>query len=486
MHKLKQTFSSTVLRCLFVSLITLLVTNPALFAQEEESIATLKKMGDTFAEISEQASPAVVGIQAEKTSERQGGQSPFFDSPFGNDFFEKFFRRNFPDQSPRQRQKLAKGSGFIISEDGYILTNNHLVGNADKVTVKRLDAPEVEAEIVGTDPASDIALLKIDVDEELPYLEFADSDKLKVGEWVLAIGNPFGLSHTVTAGIVSAKGRSGIGLADYEDFIQTDAAINPGNSGGPLINLQGEVVGINTAIVGSTGNVGIGLAIPVNMAKSVYKQLAESGEVKRAFLGVAFEEMNPELAKAFGLDEDTKGVVITEVVEDSAAEEAGLKHNDVIVEFNGKKIEDAQTFRNRVAMLKPGTEVTIGVIRDGEKMTFEATLKQRPDESGFTGQASEMMDKLGFSIQPLTSDIAEKLGYQDLEGVVVSNVKPGSAAAMGGIREGLLILEVNKEPVSNPEEFRKAVQESAESGRVLLLVTNGQARQFVILTIPTD
>jgi serine protease Do len=486
MHKSKQTFSSTVLRCLFASLITLLVTNPALFAQEEESIATLRKMGDTFSGISEKASPAVVGIQAEKTSEQQGSQNPFFDSPFGNDFFEKFFRRNFPDQSPRQRRQTAKGSGFIISEDGYILTNNHLVGNADKVTVKRLDASEVKAEVIGTDPASDIALLKIDVDEKLPYLEFADSDKLKVGEWVLAIGNPFGLSHTVTAGIVSAKGRSGIGLADYEDFIQTDAAINPGNSGGPLINLQGEVVGINTAIVGSTGNVGIGLAIPVNMAKSIYKQLAESGEVKRAFLGVAFEEMNPKLAKAFGLDEDTKGVIVTEVVEDSAAEQAGLKHNDVIVEFNGKKIEDAQTFRNRVAMLKPGTEVTIGVIRDGEKMTFEVELKQRPDESGFTGQASEMMDKLGFSIQPLTGDIAKRFGYQDLEGVVVSNVKPGSAAEMGGIREGLLILEVNKEPVSNTEEFRKAVQESAESGRVLLLVTNGRARQFVILTIPTE
>jgi serine protease Do len=443
-------------------------------------------MGETFSQISEQTSPAVVGIMVEKEVEQRSSSNPFFDSPFGDDFFDKFFRRNFPNRSPRKQPKqTAKGSGFIISPDGYILTNNHLVGDADKVTVKMLNkSSEIEAEVIGTDPGSDVALIKIESEQTLPYLEFADSDKIKVGEWVLAIGNPFGLSHTVTAGIVSAKGRSGIGLADYEDFIQTDAAINPGNSGGPLINLNSKVVGMNTAIIGSTGNIGIGLAIPINMAKSIYKQLKEEGKVERAFLGVAYNKLTPELAEAFELPKDTKGVVITEIVEDSAAEKAGLKHNDVIVEFNGKKIEDAEAFRNTVAMLKPGTEVDIVVLRNGERKEFEVELGERPDASGFTGETSEMMQQLGFAVQPLTDEIAKKFGYEGLEGVIVSKVEVGSAASIAGIREGLLIMEVNKQPVSTIDQFSQAIEKSKEDGKVLLLVTNGRVRQFIILTLP--
>ncbi|MCX5634310.1 MAG: trypsin-like peptidase domain-containing protein, partial [Planctomycetota bacterium] len=266
----------------------LLITPLSAFSQDTDSINTLRQMGKAFAQIAEKASPAVVGIKVENKARRQDYptmQSPF-DSPsdpFGNDeFFERFFRRQMPrSRSPQQRQQprsIAQGSGFIISADGYILTNNHLVGEADKILVKVRDETEVEAKIIGTDPDSDVAVIKIDK-KNLSFIEFADSDKLEVGEWVLAIGNPFGLSHTVTAGIVSATGRSGVGLTKYEDFIQTDAAINPGNSGGPLLNLDGKVVGINTAIIGPGGNIGIGLAIPSNMAKSVYEQLAAGGPV---------------------------------------------------------------------------------------------------------------------------------------------------------------------------------------------------------------
>lgn len=454
-------------------------------AEDKESIDALRQMGKAFAGIAEKASPAVVGVKAEKVITQEDYPSlrewPFGD-PFGDEFFDQFFRFQMPRRRYRQPEyrQLAQGSGFIISSDGYILTNNHLVGGAKEVTVQLADDREFTAEIIGADRDSDVALVKIDA-EDLPTLELADSDRLEVGEWVIAIGNPFGLSHTVTAGIVSAKGRSGFGIAEFEDFIQTDAAINRGNSGGPLVNLDGEVVGINTAIIGPGGNIGIGLAIPINMAKVVQKQLIDTGQVVRGFLGVGIQDIDPVEAESLGL-EDAKGVVVTEVTEDSAAEKAGFKRYDVVIEFEGEKIETMNEFRNRVAMLKPGTEVKIVVWRDGKRKTLRAKLGKLSE--GGAAAASEVREELGLTVRALTEDLARRLGYEDLAGVLVSDVKSGSAADKKGIRVGMLIMEVNREPVKNPKEFHKAIEEGAKKGTYLLQMHNGENSFLVGLRAP--
>jgi serine protease Do len=456
-------------------------------AEKADTITSLRQIGKAFASIAEKASPAVVGIRTEIVLDDYPSmyESPFgFPSdPFEDDFFDHFFRRSprrrYHQQQPRQ---VAQGSGFIISRDGYIMTNNHLVDGASKVTVKLTEDREVEAKIIGTDPDSDIAVVKID-EENLPYLELADSDAIEVGEWVIAIGSPFGLSHTVTAGIVSAKGRSRVGVAAYEDFIQTDAAINPGNSGGPLLNLEGEVVGINTAIISrSGGNMGIGLAIPVNMAKNIYNQLVDTGKVIRGFLGVGNQDLTPELAESFGL-KDSKGVIITEIIQDSAAAKAGLRHNDVIVEFNGKPVERADTFRNSVAMLKPGTEVKLTVIRNGQRKTFTVELGERPRKDQVALGESGMLEDLGIKVQNLTEELARRFGYEDLNGVIVLEVNPGSLADLAGITAGTLIMEVDRKPVYNTKDFTEAIQKSAEDGSVLLLVNNGSYSRFLILKL---
>ena len=470
-----------------VSFVLLFIVSPqSLFAQDSKPIDALRQMGKAFAQIAAKTSPAVVGIQAEKQVVQQRSRQELpFGHPFDDDFFEDFFRQRQPRRrSPQKKSKqIAKGSGFIISSDGYILTNNHLVGQATKVTVKLEGKPEMEAEIIGTDPDSDIAVIKIDAND-LPFLEMANSDALEVGEWVLAIGSPFGLSHTVTAGIVSAKGRSNVGLAVYEDFIQTDAAINPGNSGGPLLNLDGEVVGINTAIISrSGGNMGIGLAIPINMAKNIYEQLVAGGTVVRGFLGVGNQDLNEKLAAYFGL-EDTKGVVITEIVKDSAAEKAGLEQGDIIVEFDGKTVEKAYTFRSRVAVLKPDTEVKVVVLRDGKRKTFTVKLGERPVKKQISDAKSESLEQLGFDVQELTDELAEKFKYKGLAGVVVDQVESGSLAALAGIRPDLLVQEVNRQPVTTIEEFNNAVEKAVKEGTILLLINNGRYNQFLILTLP--
>lgn len=465
------------------------------FSQDTDSIATLRQMGKAFASIAEKASPAVVGIVAEqKVSQGYSRQfespfdEPFFFDPFNDDFFDYFFhrrgtpRRRSPQQVPRP--VAQQGSGFIISADGYILTNNHLVGEAETVKVKLLDNRELEAKLIGTDPDSDVAVVKIDA-KDLSFLELADSDRLEVGEWVIAIGNPFGLSHTVTAGIVSAKGRSGVGITAYEDFIQTDAAINPGNSGGPLLNLDGKVIGINTAIISQVrGNMGIGLAIPVNMAKGIYKQLIKGGKVERGSLGIWMEELTPELAKALDLDEQTKGVAITDVIKDTAADKAGLKRNDVIVEFEGKPVEKANELRNQVAQLKPGTKVELVVLRDGQKKTITAELGKKAKE-GVAGSAEQpgTLEGLGITVQNLTDDLAERLGYEGLSGVVVTEVEQGSLAELAGITTGTLIMEVDREPVKNVKQFNEAVEKATKEGQILLLVNTGRYSRYIILKL---
>ncbi len=456
-------------------------------AQKPEELSALKSMSSAFTKISEKASPAVVGIVAEKTVTQQ---YPQFD-PFDDDIFDYFFRRQQPRGRQRQRQRRSRsqGSGVIISSDGYILTNNHVVEGSDTVTVKLLDGREFketegQAKVVGTDPSSEVAVIKIEA-EDLPYLEMGNSDKLKVGEWVLAIGNPFGLSHTVTAGIVSAKGRS-IGLTKYEDFIQTDAAINPGNSGGPLLDINGNIVGINTAIISQTGgNLGIGLAIPINMAKSVYEQLVDKGFVVRGFLGVRLQELTPELAKSFGM-EDSKGALVAEVVEDSAAEEAGIKRGDVIIELNGEEVEDRDELINKIGMFEPGKEVEITILRDKEEITKAVELGQRGAEGQVSRETSDILKKFGMQITELTPELADEYGYKEKEGVLVESVKYNSVAAFAGIKPGTLILEIDREKVTSIEEFNEQMKKAIEDGGVLLLIQQGDYSRYVYLEVPKD
>ena len=450
------------------------------WAEEEQSIATLRQMGRAFASIAEKASPAVVGVRAEKVVK---GRSRSRGTPFDEDLFEYFFRRRSPRQFEQpESTQVAQGSGFIVTSDGYIMTNNHLVGEATEVKVSLDDGRTLAAEVVGADPETDVAVIKVKA-EDLPYVEWADSGALEVGEWVIAIGSPFGLSHTVTAGIVSAKGRSRIGVADYEDFIQTDAAINFGNSGGPLLNLDGNAVGINTAIIGPGGNVGIGLAIPSNMAKVIYTKLKESGKVVRGFLGVAIQDLGPDMAESFGA-EDVKGVLVADVTEDSAAEKAGLKAGDVVLELEGEPLASANELSNRVAMYKPGTTVELVIVRNGKRKTITAKLDKRP-EGGPTagGGAVETQEQLGLSVQTLTKDLAEDLGYEGVSGVVVTEVEPGSAAAEKGIRPGTVIMEVEREVVRNVREFNEAIQKAQKKGKALLRIRSEGYTRFIVLPL---
>ena len=471
----------------------LFATPSSAFAEDKAAIETLRQMSKAFTEMSEKAKPAVVWIKAEKTVTyyTPDWDWPFgepFD-PFGDDLFDRFFRGQRPRQRQPQRryQQTAQGSGFIVSAEGHILTNNHLVGGVDKVAVKLADNREFTAEIVGADPESDVAVVKIKAENLPTPLELADSDKLEVGEWVLAIGNPFGLSHSVTAGIVSAKSRSGFGLTSYEDFIQTDAAINPGNSGGPLVNLDGKVVGISTFIISRSGGyMGIGFAIPINMAKNIYEQLVEKGEVVRGFLGIWYDELSDDLREALGLDKDTKGVAITKVIKDTAAEKAGLKHNDVILEFDGKQVESAEQFRKGVALLEPGTKVKLTVLRDGKRKNFTVELGKRPPVEQIAGAEPDTTEQLGFAVKNLTEELAQRLGYEGMSGVLVVSVESDSEAAKKGIKVGMLILEVNKEPVQNTKEFEEAVERAAKKGTILLLVTDGRYNQFIVLKMPEE
>lgn len=460
-------------------LLLLFVGPISALAQDADSIAALRQMGTAFSSIAEKASPAVVGLQAEVAVSRDS--LTYREWPFDDDPYKFFFGPRSPrPRTPQRRQPqpvTTMGSGFIISPDGYILTNNHMVADAKEVKIELADGRKFDAEIIGTDPESDIALVRIDA-ENLPYLELADSDDLKVGEWVLAIGNPLSFSHTVTAGIVSAKGRSPR-LAYFENFIQTDAAINRGNSGGPLINLDGKVVGINTAIVGATGNIGIGFAIPSNMVKYAYKQLREGGSVERGYMGIQFDELTPGVAASLGLDKDTKGVIVMDVVEDSAAEEGGLKQYDVIVEFNNEPVESGNEFLNRVAMLKPGSKISLVVMRDGKRKPFTMKLGKRPPQEELFGTLKpETTEELGFAVQDLTDEWAERFGYENEKGVIVTEVDPGSQAAEKGISPGTLIKEVNRKQIRNTKEFNEEIKKAKKSGGAMLLVklVNGHTR----------
>lgn len=473
---------------LFLVLVVIGGFGPA-YGQDENSIAMLRKLGKAFSSVAEKASPAVVGIKSEREV-AVGGFSPYGESPFeffGDDLFEFFRRRQSPrERSPQRKyRQSAQGSGFVVSADGYIMTNNHVIEDATKIEVELADERKFTAKVIGADPESELAVLKIDA-KNLSYLAMADSDAIEVGEWVLAIGNPFGLSHTLTAGIVSATGRKEMGITTYENFIQTDAAINFGNSGGPLINLDGDVVGINTAIVGPGGNIGIGFAIPINMAKNIFEQIKDTGEVVRGFLGVLPQDLTPEMAKIFGL-KDGKGVVIAQVTPDSAADKAGFKHNDIVLELNGKPVESAGDFRNRIARYKPDTKVKMTIWRDDKRKELVVKLDKRPPRDELMTQKLEsLVPDLGFSVENLNEELGQRLGYEGESGVVVKRVESGSQASQAGLTPGMLIKEVNRKAVHNTREFNAEIKKSRDDGQALLLVKDGEYSKYILLDLNDD
>jgi len=429
-----------------------------------------------FSDLAEKVRTGVVNIQVSKKVknarfERFGG-NPFGDrNPFG-DFFGPF-EGNQPD-----RKQQGVGSGFIMSKEGYILTNNHVVEDADQIKVKLAGGKEFDGKIVGRDPKTDLALVKITGDSDLQPLKLGNSDDLKVGNWVVAVGSPFGLEQTVTAGIVSAKGRV-IGSGPYDNFIQTDASINPGNSGGPLINLQGEVVGINTAIVAS--GQGIGFAIPINMAKEIAPQLQKRGHVTRGLLGVAIQDVTPELAKSLGLKEN-KGALVSQVVPGGPADKAGIEQGDVIVNFDGRTVGDSKDLPRIVASTPVGKTVTVKLLRDGKEVERQAKVGEMEEENTSEAAKSPIHPSLGVTVQDLTPQVARELGLKKSAGVVVTGVEPGSPAAEAMIQVGDVIQAVNRKPVKNVDEFVNIVEKAKGGGSLLLLVQRGANTLFAAVT----
>ena len=437
-----------------------------------------------FATLAEKLSPSVVNVSTTSQGESPpqmggGGQQGPFGRGDPHEFWEPF-ERFFGPMPKRPFKQRSLGSGFIINKDGYILTNNHVVENAEEILVKLANDKEYKAKVIGRDPKTDIAVIKIDEAPDLVSVSLGNSDELRVGDWVMAIGNPFGLEHTVTAGIVSAKGRF-IGQGSYDNFIQTDAAINPGNSGGPLINLKGEVVGLNTAIFSrSGGNIGIGFAIPVNVAKELIPELEEKGKVTRGWLGVLIQKVTPEIAESLGLSEP-KGALVADVMKDGPAQAAGIKVGDVIVEFDGHAIKDSTELPAMVARVPIGKSVKLKVIRDKGPETVSVKIGElKEEEVAASGGGKE--ESYGLTVQPLTPEIAESLGISsDLKGVVISAIEPGSAADDAGLHRGDVILEVNRESVKDLASYRKALKATAKGKSVLFLVRRGDNTIFVAL-----
>jgi len=435
-----------------------------------------------FADLAEKLSPSVVNIKVTKVERVTGpgflgpeGFGP--DSPFG-DFFKQFFG-DMP-RGPHEFRQQGAGSGFIIREDGLIVTNNHVVEGAKEITVTLADKEEYPAKIVGRDPKTDIALVRIQPKGTLQAAALGDSDRLRVGDWVVAIGNPFGLSNTVTAGIVSAKGRV-IGAGPYDDFIQTDASINPGNSGGPLFNMQGQVVGINTAII--PNGQGIGFAVPVNLAKSLLPQLETVGKVTRGYLGVNVQAITPELAKSLSL-KDTKGALVADVTKGSPAEAAGLKQGDVIVAFDGKEIAAMHNLPPLVAATPIGKEVPVTILRNGKEQTVQVKLGEMPGQRAEASTAEQPASgEWGLALRDLDPRTAGRLGLTPGDGVLVAAVQPGSPADQAGLRPGDVILEVNKRKVTSAKEAQAEAQKDPNAHSLLLLFRRGQSSQFAALEL---
>lgn len=445
----------------------------------------------SFADLVEKKGPAVVNVYTTKVVKGH----PAFQLPFAKDgkqqempdFFKKFFEMPDPGQEPEQDQPESDlkaqslGSGVIISADGYIVTNNHVVDDSEEIKVRCTNHEEYDAKIIGRDPKTDVALIKITPKNGLTYVGFGNSDTLRVGDWVVAVGNPFGLENTVTAGIVSGKGRS-LGENPYENFIQTDASINMGNSGGPLFNIKGDLVGINTAIYSrSGGSIGLGFAIPANMVKNVVDQLKESGKVTRGWLGVMIQHVTADLAKEFGVDRPY-GALVGEVMKGSPADDAGIKQGDVIIAFMGKEINQMSDLPAMVAQTKVGSKADLTILRKGVKQTISVKIGKLDEELMAGGEGkSQVSEKLGLTLQELTPELAKTMNIKDDKGLIVSDVAPGSAAAMNGIKRGAIILEINQKAVQKLADFTEIIKKTKDGDNLLLLVKEGTHTRFVVI-----
>jgi len=427
----------------------------------------------SFSQVAEKVAPAVVNINT--VTRGAGGRTPI-EEFFGDEFFRRFF-----GEVPEREQVLRSlGSGVIVDPSGIVLTNAHVVERATEIEAVTADGKKHKAKLVGVDRRTDLAVLRLQGGAPYPAASLGDSDKMKVGDWVLAIGSPFGLQQTVTAGIISAKGRS-IGQGPFDDFLQTDAAINPGNSGGPLVNMSGEVVGINSAILSrSGGNVGIGFSIPVNMAKRIYTELAAKGKVTRGWLGVSIQPLTPELAKGFGLQE-TKGVLISDVMQDSPAERAGITAGDIVTEFDRKKVDTPQDLQKAVASTTPGKGVPVKVWRDKAEKTLEIKIGETPEETVALKSTNRGKTLLGLDVRPITPDLARQLSVRG-DGVIVFAVEDDSPAAEAGLQRGDVIREVNRQRVRNVQDFERATKEVKEGDRVTVLLQRGQQSLYVAFT----
>jgi serine protease Do len=437
--------------------------------------AALPVASGSFAQVAEAVGPAVVNIN---TVIRSGGGRTPVEEFFGDEFFRRFFGEG--PERPHQQRSL--GSGVIVDASGIALTNAHVVERATDIEVVTAEGKKHKAKVVGLDKRTDLAVLRLQGGGPYPAAALGDSDKVKVGDWVLAIGSPFGLQQTVTAGIISAKGRS-IGQGPFDDFLQTDAAINPGNSGGPLVNMSGEVVGINSAILSrSGGNVGIGFSIPSNMAKRIYTELVARGKITRGWLGVSIQPLTPELAKSFGLKEP-KGVLIADIVKDSPADKAGLVSGDVLMEFDGKKVDAPQDLQKVVAVTAPGKGVPIKVWREKGEKTIEIKVGEIPEDTAQLEPNGKGKSLLGLETQPITPEVARQLNLRTTEGVVVARVEEEGPAAEAGLQRGDVIREINRQRIRSAQDYERATQGLKPGDRVTVLLQRGQQSLYVAFTV---
>lgn len=434
-------------------------------------LETLLSTQEAFMSVAEKATPAVVNISTVQHLPRGRGRLPFEIDPFFRDFFGDFFG----DVPQPERKSTSLGSGVIINPEGYILTNYHVIKDAEEITVKLSEKSEYRGKVIGTDPKTDLAVIRIMANKKLPYVILGDSDKIKVGQWAIAIGNPFGLDSTLTVGVISATGRSEIGLSAYESFIQTDASINPGNSGGPLLDVRGEVIGINSAIV-ATGQ-GIGFAIPVNMAKGIINDLIKKGKVTRGWLGVGIQPMTKELAESFEL-KDTKGVLVNEVYAKGPAAKAGIKPGDIIVKFGGKKVEDTKELQTIVAASGVGKYMAVDIIRDRKPLSLKVRIEEMPGEAEMPVAAPEgREDWLGITVTELPQEMKEALDIQ--EGVIVKEVKEGSYAERGGIQSGDVIISINKKGIADAADYKRVVSMLKKGSTVSFLIRREGATLYL-------
>ncbi|MBF0170666.1 MAG: DegQ family serine endoprotease [Nitrospinae bacterium] len=455
-------------------------------AQQDEAAPT-----NIFAKIAREQTPAVVNISTTQKAKRP--LHPTRDDERLRQFYERFYGQEMPGEQERQ----SLGSGFVVEKDGFILTNYHVVKQADEIVVSFGNGlggknKEYPATLVGADPKTDIALIKIKPERDLPVMKLGDSAGLQVGEWVIAIGNPFGFSGSVTVGVVSAKGRE-IGAGPYDDFIQTDASINPGNSGGPLLNVKGEVVGINTAIFTggmAGGNIGIGFATPINVAKTILADL-KGGKVSRGWLGVMIQQITPEMKEAFGLQSD-KGALVGDVVDDSPALKGGIRAGDVIVSFDGEPVGSSSDLPRMVGARKPGTKIKLGVVREGKEIALSFALGEMPaesaegDDADAPSEEGSGIDRLGLAVEPVTKELARQLDLPAPDGIVITGVAQGGPAAQAGLRPRDVILEAKRTRLKSVAQFEKLVNDAKPGENLALLVRRGKATQFFVLTVPEE